>query len=122
MSTERPNDRLSAADTFQLWFVKLHEKGYPRDPTMHAVYKRIGTAFSDVKKNMSTNLLNELAHLTFMKMLSLTLDIARDITRCPAYQVLKDASASGLSINFPDWFFFANVYGPDHTALQPYHD
>ncbi|KAH7242096.1 hypothetical protein BKA59DRAFT_529824 [Fusarium tricinctum] len=125
MSTERPSGRPSAADTFQLWLDKLHEKGYPQDPTIHAVYKRIGTAFSDVKKNMSTNLANELAHFTWKKMISLTsdtprdiltLDIVRDITRCPAYQVLKGASASGMSINFPDWFFLATI--SSHWGVQ----
>lgn len=130
MSTERPSSCASVAVKFQRWLVHLHDKG-PQDPIVQALYKRIGTAFSDVKDNMSTNLADELAYLTCEKMLStatddmranLTLDLVRNITRYPAYHVLKDALASGLSINFPDWFFFATVYGPNHTALQPFHD
>ncbi|CAJ0550839.1 Ff.00g107690.m01.CDS01 [Fusarium sp. VM40] len=125
MSTQRPNDQQSITDIFQLWLVKMRERGYPPnglDPAMQAALKRIETTFSDVKKNMSANLANELAALTIKKMGGMALSLVRDITRCPAYQVLKDASASGLSITFPDWFFFATVYGPNHTAIQPFHD
>lgn len=102
----------------------MDQEGYPQDPTFRALYKRLGTAFSDVKDNMAPMLADELADFTFDKMMSMTLepDVARDITRCPAYHTLKRASASGVSINFPDWFFLATVYGPDHTALKPYHD
>jgi hypothetical protein len=74
MSTERPNDRL-AADAFQLWLVKLDQEGYLQHPTMRALYKRLGTAFSDVHENMSTNLATELADLTFKKMMSMTLHL-----------------------------------------------
>ncbi|KAM0192392.1 hypothetical protein ACHAPI_008339 [Fusarium lateritium] len=84
--------------------------------------RRFEAAFNNVEKNMSPNLAEELAYSTLEKLASMDLYAAWDITECPTYQALEKALASEKSISFPDWFFLASVYGPDHAALRPYQD
>ncbi|KAM0207950.1 hypothetical protein ACHAPA_011439 [Fusarium lateritium] len=109
MSVEGPSKWPSAALSLELHLNRLPYVSGWQDPIMQAVQKQLVTAFSDIKKQISANLADELAHSTLEKLKSMNLHVAQDITQCPTYQGLEkaSASASARSISFPDLFFLA---------------
>ncbi|KAM0234063.1 hypothetical protein ACHAP5_010206 [Fusarium lateritium] len=110
MSVEGSSKWPSAALSLEVQLNRLPYASDWQDPIMQAVQKQLVTAFSDIKKQISANLADELAHSTLEKLTSMNLHVAQDITQCPTYQGLEkaSASASARSISFPDLFFLAS--------------
>ncbi|KAM0236607.1 hypothetical protein ACHAP5_009338 [Fusarium lateritium] len=82
---------------------------------MKAVLEHVTTAFDNVKKRMNPSLANELATSSLKNLRLMTPDIAQDISQCPIYQALEQASSPEKSINFPDWFFLAIPFPADEV-------
>ncbi|KIL95636.1 hypothetical protein FAVG1_00374 [Fusarium avenaceum] len=112
-----------AAMTFHMFIDKLGQKPDWQDPTMNSILQYMGKAFDDVKKDMSPSLADELASHSRKNLRLMTPTIALDISKCPTYQKLEKTSSEGKkNVSFPEWFFLASVYHPDHSKLRPYRD
>lgn len=107
---------------FQTFIDELKQKPDWQDLEMKWVLQYMGKDFDEVKDNMTPSLADELAIACRINLQSMTPTIAVWICKSPVYQELEKASSVGKNISFPDWFFLASVYRPDHNRLRPYRD
>lgn len=111
-----------AARTFHTFIDELKQKPDWQDSTMRLKLQYMAKAFDDIKDSMTPSLADEVAIACRINLQSMTPTIAMWICKSPVYQELEKASSVEKNISFPDWFFLASLYRPDHHRLRPYRD
>jgi hypothetical protein len=111
-----------SAEKFPAFVDILSQKPSWKDATMQGLIQRLRDDMAHVKKDMTPYFADSLASSVIKPLEGMTPSIAQDITKSPVYQALSSGLPSSKAIIYPDWFFLASIYGPDHVQLRQYRD
>lgn len=111
-----------SAERFPMFINKLSQKPSWKDAAMQGLIQRLRDNLAHVKKDMALYFANNLALCVIKYLEGMTPSIAADIKKCLVYQALSSRLPLSEVIMYPEWFFLASVYGPDHTQLRQYRD
>jgi hypothetical protein len=111
-----------SAEKFPAFIDILSQKPSWKDVTMQGLIQRLKDNMAHVKKDMTPYIVDKLALLVIKHLEGMTPSIAQDITKCSVYRAVSSGLPSSKVIIYPDWFFLASVYGPDHVQLRQCRD
>lgn len=111
-----------SAEKFPAFIDILSQKPSWKDATMQGLIHRLKDNMAHVKKDMTPYIADDLVLHVIKDLEGMTPSIAQDITKSPVYRAVSSGLPSSKAIIYPDWFFLASVYGPDHVQLRQYRD
>lgn len=111
-----------SAEKFPAAIDLLSQKLSWKDATMQGVIQRLKDNMEHVKKDMIPHIADSLTLPVIKYLEGMTPRIAQDITKSPIYRGVSSSHSSSNAIIYPDWFFLASIYGPDHVKLRQHRD